>query len=119
MNDSTRIVLAFELETVFHAEACKNQRIGGQFKGSSNLTEATIIDVRKEVAAAAGVSVGNITKVKQILASAIPEMISALKSGELSIHMAWEWSKMDSRSQLGQLNDKRDQLPIPCRCVQP
>jgi hypothetical protein len=111
-NDFTRILIALELEPMRRSEANGNQRIGGYLKGSSNLTEAARIDVRKEVADAAGVSVGNVTKVKQILASAAPEVISALKSGELSIHMAWKWSEMDCRAQLRELEQKRDQRPI-------
>jgi hypothetical protein len=52
------------------------------------LTEAERVDVRSEVAAAAGVSVGNVSKVKQLMI-APPEIMQALLSGEISIHRAW------------------------------
>jgi hypothetical protein len=68
-----------------------NQRIGSQGKGSPNLTEADRLDVRREIAKAAGVSAGNVTKVKKILLYAISELQDALRGGELSIHRAWQW----------------------------
>ena len=57
-----------------------NQRIGGLHKGSSNLTEAQRVDSRSELAAAAGVSPGNIRKVKQLIESAHPMIKQALKA---------------------------------------
>jgi hypothetical protein len=57
------------------------------------LTEADRVDVREQVAAAAAtVSVGNVTKVKQLVGTAHPELLEALGSGEISIHRAWKWS---------------------------
>jgi hypothetical protein len=109
LTNFSRILIALELEATLREQASENQRIGGQCKGSSNLTEASRLDVRKEIAAAAGVSVGNVTKVKQILASAAPELIEALKSGQLSIHMAWTWSKMGLNAQRRELENNRDQ----------
>ena len=61
-------------------------------KGSSNLTEDAAVDVRKETAAAAGVSVGNVTKVKQLVGVGHPELLEALRGSEVSIHRAWKWS---------------------------
>jgi len=49
------------------------------------------IDCRREIARAAGVSEGNVNKVRQILARGIPELFDALHAGELSIHRAWKW----------------------------
>ena len=81
MNDFCRILLAGELEPCLKAKALSNQRFGGRMKGSSNLTEDATVDVRKEIAAAAGVSVGNVTKVKQLVDIGHPELLEALRGG--------------------------------------
>ena len=88
LNDFSRILLALELEPWFKEKARSNQRAGGQNKGSSKLTEAGRLDVRSEIAAAAGVSVGNVTKVKQLTITAHSELLQALRSREISIHRA-------------------------------
>ena len=93
LNDFIRILLALDLESWFTEKARSNQQAGGQHKGSSNLTEAQRIDVRYEIAKVAGVSVGNVSKVKQLLRSAHLEVLQALRSGEIRIHRAWLWSK--------------------------
>jgi len=64
-----------------------------------NLTEAERLDVRKEIARIAGVSVGNITKVKQLTTTAHSDIIKALREKELSIHRAWWWSKLSPEEQ--------------------
>ena len=51
------------------------------------------MDVRSEIASIAGVSTGNVNKVKQILTDARPELILTLRTGEVSIHRAWCWLK--------------------------
>jgi hypothetical protein len=88
LNAFSRTLLALELEPWLKEKARSNQRVGGQSKGSSKLTEAERVDVRSEVAAAAGVSVGNVSKVKRLMI-APPEIMQALFSGEISIHRAW------------------------------
>ena len=65
-NAFTRISLALDLEPGLKRKARSNQRAGGQNKGLSNLTAAEQRDIRAEIAAAAGVSVGNVAKVKQL-----------------------------------------------------
>src|SRR4051812_26784970 len=50
INHFCRIVLAQELEPWLKRKAHLNQRRGGQYKGSSSLTEAEKLDVRKEIA---------------------------------------------------------------------
>src|SRR5205823_5438100 len=50
LNDFSRILLALELEPSFRERARLNQRVGGQNKGSSKLTEAERLDVRSEIA---------------------------------------------------------------------
>jgi hypothetical protein len=89
MNDFVRILLALDLEPWFKEKARSNQQAGGRSKGSSKLTEAERLDVRSEIAAAAGVSVGNVSKVKQLIMTAQPELVQALRSREVSIRRAW------------------------------
>lgn len=93
LNAFSRVVLALDLEPLLHERAQSNQQAGGQYKGSSYLTEAERVDVRSEIAAVAGVSVGNVTKVKQLAKTAHPDVLQALRNGEISIHRAWLWSK--------------------------
>lgn len=94
LNDFCRIVLALDLEPDLTEKARLNQQFGGQNKGSSNLTQVTKVDVRSEIARIAGVSVGNVTKVKQLTSTAHSNIIKALRENEISIHRAWLWSKL-------------------------
>jgi hypothetical protein len=110
LNDFCRILLARELEPWFKERAIENQKAGGKNKGSSNLSEAERVDVTAKVAEAAGVSVGNISKVKQLLRTAIPELLRALRRKEISINAGWMLSKKSSAIQ-------RAELGIP-RCKQ-
>ena len=99
LNDFVRIVLALDLEPWLQEKARSNQRTGGQNKGSSTLAKAARLDVRSEIAAAAGVSTGNVTKVKQLLRLAHPEVLVALRQSEVSIHRAWQWSNQNPEKQ--------------------
>ena len=94
LNDFIRICLGLELEPFLKAKARAKQQAGGRNKGSSNLTEAGRLDVRKEIARIAGVSVGNVTKVKQLTTTAHSDIIKALREKELSIHRASLWCKL-------------------------
>jgi hypothetical protein len=98
-NAFVRIQLALTLEPNFRGRALDHMRAGGRYKGSSKLTEPERLDVRSEIAATASVSVGNVTKVKQVLATACAELQDALRDGELSIHRAWLWRELSSRDQ--------------------
>jgi hypothetical protein len=91
LNAFCRILLALELEPWLTEQARSHQQAGGQNKGSSKLTEADRLDVRSRIAGVAGASTGNVTKVKQLLAAADPEVLQALRSGEIVIHRAWLW----------------------------
>ena len=93
-NDFVRIRLALTLELNLQQRALDNMRAGGKFKGSTNLSEADRIDVREKIARRAGTGTGNVGKVKAILRSAHPNIITALQNGLLSIHRAWLWSKL-------------------------
>jgi hypothetical protein len=99
LNDFTRICLALELEPSLKSKGRAQQQAGGKNKGSSTLTKAARLDARKEIARIAGVSVGNVTKVKQLTATAHPDIITALREKELSIHRAWLWSKIAPENQ--------------------
>jgi hypothetical protein len=92
LNHFTRILLALDLEPWFKMQARSNQQRGGLMKGSSNLTQAERLDVRAKIASAAGVSLGNVTKVKQLLLDPHLSILEALRSGEIRIHRAWRWS---------------------------
>jgi len=89
LNAFSRVLLALDLEPSLREKARANQRAGGQSKGSSSLTKAERVDVRSVIADVAGVSVGNVSKVTQLLRSAIPELVQALRRAEISIHRAW------------------------------
>ena len=111
-NDFSRILLALELETWFREKARSNQRAGGQKKGLSKLTEAERLDVRAEIAAAAGVSVGNVSKVRQLTISAHLELLQALRSGQIRIHRAWLWSELSREEQVKALRLYRSKRGI-------
>ena len=53
-------------------------------------------------------SVGNVTKVKQLTITAHSELLQALRSREISIHRAWLWSKEPRDQQLTELRQHRD-----------
>jgi hypothetical protein len=61
------------------------------------------LDVRRDIARIAGVSTGNVTKVKQLLQTAVPEVLAVLRQGRVSIHQAWQWRQLSR-------NDQRDTL---------
>jgi hypothetical protein len=106
-NDYIRILLALELEPFLRKKARLNQQAGGRRKLPSKLTKAETIDVRKQMAAAADVSVGNVTKVRQLREKAPKEILHALRSGEVSIHRAWLWSHEAADKQLENLRLRR------------
>jgi len=112
MNAFNRVVLALDLESSLHEKARSNQRVGGQNKGSSHLAEAERVDVRSEVASAAGVSAGNVSKVKQLILNAHPEILRALRSGEISIHRAWLWMKETHQTQYEMLRSHWSEMGI-------
>ncbi len=107
LNDFCRILLALELEPLLREQARSNQQLGGQRKGSSNLTEADRLDVRKKIAVAADVSTGTLTKASHLASNAHPQVLEALRSGEVNIHRASVWLK-DSEKQLDQLRQYQD-----------
>ena len=93
-----RIRLAMHLEPMLHEQARQNQQIGGQGKGSSNLTNP--LDVRSEIAKLAKVATGNVTKAKQVLRRGCCELVDSLGKQEISIHRAYGWSKEPHAKQM-------------------
>jgi hypothetical protein len=105
LNAFCRTLLALDLELSLREQARANQRAGGQNKNASNLTEAKRLDVRSEVAAAGGVSTGNVTKVSQLTRMADPKVEQAVRAGQISIHKAWQWSRLSPPQQLRELGE--------------
>jgi hypothetical protein len=100
-----RVKLVVPLAKSLKEKALQHQQAGGKNKGSSKLTEAERVEVRKELAAAAGVSVGTLSHALEVLKAGDPEILRALCNGEIKIDRAWRWSK-ESRSQ------QRDKLKL-------
>ena len=105
LNDYGRVVLALRLEPYFRGRRCRPRLARGKHPPSSNLTSDARQDVRKDIARIAGVSTGNVTKVKQILKGVIPEIQERLLRGELSIHRAWLWRELSPKRQRDALGD--------------
>ncbi|MBZ5549483.1 MAG: hypothetical protein LAO22_16240 [Acidobacteriia bacterium] len=103
LNAFSRILLALDLEPGLKEKARSNQRAGGQNQGSSKLTEGKRLDVRSEVARAAGVSAGNVTKVKQLMKTQNSKLGEALRANQISIHKAWQWRQLSPEGQLREL----------------
>lgn len=101
-NDYNRICMASKLRDVTRTRAHANQQAGGRFKASSKLTKAEKVSVRREIADAADVSEGSVTKVDQ-LEGLHPELVAALQSGEIRIHRAWLWRTFTPERQREQL----------------
>jgi hypothetical protein len=101
-NAFVRIRLALTLEPNLQQKALDNMRTGGKLKGLANLPEAQRIDVRKEIARAAGVGGRNVSNVRTILQSAHPTLIGALKEGTLTINRAIQFCRLSRAAQLEQ-----------------
>ena len=101
-NAFVRIRLVLTLEPYFQQKALDNMRAGGKYKGLANLPEAQHIDVRKEIADAAGAGARNVSNVKKILQTAHPGLIEALRDGALTINGAVQFCKLPQAEQLEQ-----------------
>ena len=99
LTDFVRIELALDLEPYFREKAFRNQQSGGKDKGTSKLTIADRVDTRREVARVAGVSCGNVRKVKQILMHACSILLQAVRTEEVSINRAEQWSYEPEKEQ--------------------
>lgn len=103
LNAFLRISLALKIEPWLKEQAKQRQRLGGQLKGSSNLTEAERIDVRAGIASLADVSTGNVTKVRRLRNEATANILKALGTGELRIGRAYQWRSLPSEAQENEL----------------
>ena len=101
-NPFVRVRLALTLEPNLQQRALDNMRAGGKYKGWANLPEAQHIDVRQEIARAAGVGARNVSKVKTILQTAHPRLKGALRDGTLTINRAIQFCKLPRAEQLEQ-----------------
>jgi hypothetical protein len=101
-NAFVRIHLALKLEPYFQQRAFGNMRVGGKHKGWANLPEAQHIEVRQEIARAAGVCARNVSNVKTILQTAHPRLKEALRDGTLRINRAIQFCKLPRVEQLEQ-----------------
>ena len=110
LNAFCRILLALQLEPHWRARARQHQ--AGAGKLPSTLTKADRIDVRAEIARAAGVGAGNVTKVKQLLKTVTPVVRDALRRSEISIHRAWQWRQLGADQQNQQLHEYRHRKDI-------
>jgi hypothetical protein len=88
-----RVKLALPLAKSLKEKALQHQQDGGKNKGSSKLTKAQKIDVRKKIAAIVGISVGTLSHASDVLKNGDPEVQQALCNGEIKIDRAWRWSK--------------------------
>jgi len=86
------------------------------------LTEAERVDVTAKIAEAADVSVGTLSKVKQLLKSSTQEVLQAVRREEISIHRAWLLSKNPPAEQREELalrkckrNIKKDMRTLASR----
>jgi hypothetical protein len=107
LNDFRRIELALDLEHRFTDQALLNRREGGRLKALSMLTEAEKVDSRRAIAKLAHVSVGNVHKVKYILANSCPALREAASTGEISINLAEKWSHAGEAEQCENLRQNR------------
>jgi hypothetical protein len=104
--------LALSLARRLREKGRLNQQLGGRQKGLSNLAKDERINTRDYVARTVSVGTGTVTMVQQILANAMAQQVmSALRSGEISIHFAWK-NRKDSRSEqidaIGRKRHKRE-----------
>lgn len=112
LNDFIRICLALEFENSLKEKARANQQASGRNQASSNLTKRERRDVRREIARIAGVSAGNVTKVKNLMDKAHPDVIQALQQKELSIHQAWLWTELSPEEQRKMLSQRQSERGI-------
>jgi len=96
LNNYQRSVLALSMEELFKEKAKENSVLSGENfgKGKQNsanpIEQIQPIETRKELAKLANVSHDTIMRVKKIEATATPETIAAVRSGEKSINEAYK-----------------------------
>lgn len=96
-----RTELALKLEGIF-AKRAKEQQIRKPVDSVCQKSDKQIIDpidTKREIARIAGVSHDTVAKVKKIEAAASPELIGALRSGEISINVAADIATLPAERQ--------------------
>ena len=101
-NAFVRICLALTQLPLLRQRALDNMRTGGKYKGWANLPKVQRIEVRQEIARAAGVGARNVSNVEKILEVAHPRLWDALREGTLTINRAIELCKLPRNEQLEQ-----------------
>lgn len=105
-NAFNRICIALKLEPALKRKAMANLAAICNQNDLANLPRAEHIDVRMEIGRAAGVGARNVGKVKEILKSAHPRVIDALRTGKLSINKAAELCVLSRAEQMDQFFDE-------------
>ena len=111
IGDFARILMALELEPWFRRPK-PTKTPAEDVRVRHSWRKADRLDVRIEVARAAGVSAGNVSKVKQIQHSAVPQIREALLAGEIQINRAAMWSGIAPSLQERRLSDYRNERGV-------
>jgi hypothetical protein len=88
LNLYQRIILALDYEPALRERLGRTSDQAEQFKGLTTLLEAPAINCRREIARLAGASEGTVAKVTQLHHAGQPELLEALREGEVSIDRA-------------------------------
>lgn len=106
ISDFVRAELALQAEPLIAARAKERQSCGqGGVLLSANLPEAKPIDTRDELSTISGVSARNISKVKNILESGSEDLVSQVRSGNVSINAAETIATLPDDDQLAICED--------------
>jgi N6-adenosine-specific RNA methylase IME4 len=104
ITDFVRAELALRAKPVIEARAKANQKGGqGGVLLLANLPEA--IDTRAEIASMSGVSERNISKVERIKETASPELLAAVRAGDVSINAAADIATLPAERQAKAVED--------------
>jgi DNA-binding XRE family transcriptional regulator len=109
-----RSILALKLKPVIAAKAKENlaTHTAEGYQGCQKSDKA-VVDTKKEIAKAAGVSHDTIAKVEKIEQQASPEIKAALKSGDISINQAFKDVKRAEKAQRQQETAERKAYTPP------
>jgi ParB-like chromosome segregation protein Spo0J len=97
LNDFQRVELGLKLEPLLKKQAVQKQRAGGEDKVPQK--SAKPIDVRQEVAKAAGVSHDTVGKVRKIVNSPVKELAHYTREGKVSINAAAKVAELPEKEQ--------------------
>lgn len=114
-----RIELASKKAGLIAALAQKKKTAGSNQHSSlpSNLTEGSALDTRTEVAKAAGVSAGTISKFKKIKECAVPAVIEKARSGEIKMDVAAQVASLPKEEQITLAAKGKDAMKAAAKAV--